>query len=127
MVTSGWATSRDDAVRIGIELQESYNLFEHVVDPQKHPFQDGYLFFRFNVNNNDIDNTSSSTTTLLSESMDATTKSISSLLVSPETMMILPAADDDDLSSSSSLGLQAVGGILLSKVPTRYKASLDCY
>jgi hypothetical protein len=48
MVTSGWATSREDAVRIGVELQMKFNMFEHVEDPEKHTFKDEKLFFKFN-------------------------------------------------------------------------------
>ena len=67
MVESGWATSRDNAIHIGIDLQKSYDLFEHVVDPNKHPFDDKHLYFRFNYdvldnynNNNSSMNSSSS-------------------------------------------------------------------
>ena len=64
MVTSGWAKSRADAVRIGLELQIEHKLFEHVVDGEKHPFKDEYLFFRFAEDRADggstMDNSSSS-------------------------------------------------------------------
>lgn len=40
MVSIGWAKSRDQAVKLGRSLQEQYNLFEHVVEPEKHAFED---------------------------------------------------------------------------------------
>ncbi len=48
MVQSGWATSREEAVVIGRHLQKEFNLFEHVVDPERHRFDDKCLFFKFN-------------------------------------------------------------------------------
>ena len=49
MIESGWAKYREEAVEIGRQLQQEFQLFEHVVHPQRHPFKDEELFYRFNI------------------------------------------------------------------------------
>jgi hypothetical protein len=46
LVDSGHAESREDAVRIGRDLDDHYNVFEHVMGD--HLLTDDFLFFRFN-------------------------------------------------------------------------------
>ena len=45
LVDSGYAASREDAVRLGQILASEYHLFEHVT--RDHPFKDEDLFYRF--------------------------------------------------------------------------------
>jgi Domain found in Dishevelled, Egl-10, and Pleckstrin (DEP) len=48
MIKKGWTKSRDEAVRLGQNLQFQFQWFEHVVEPRRHWFADKYLFFKFN-------------------------------------------------------------------------------
>ena len=48
MVRKGWTQTRDEAVRLGQNLQFQFQWFEHVVEPRRHWFVDKYLFFKFN-------------------------------------------------------------------------------
>ena len=45
MVKAGMATSREEAVKLGLTLCNEFNLFEHVC--REHEFKDGYYFYRF--------------------------------------------------------------------------------
>jgi hypothetical protein len=49
MVESGWARNREHAVEIGQNLQKEFKLFEHVAEPERHLFDDSYLFFKLNT------------------------------------------------------------------------------
>ena len=47
MLENGLAETRQAAVELGVRLQTERDLFQHVVDVEKHRFSDEYLFFRF--------------------------------------------------------------------------------
>jgi hypothetical protein len=105
MVDSGWATSREDAIRIGVELQMEFNMFEHVVDPEKHMFKDEPLFFKFNTG--DMSETSTEN--------NSTTKSLDS---------------DDGFPQEGSdratyLGLIVMQEILREGIPLKYNFTID--
>jgi hypothetical protein len=45
LISSGSANTREDAVILGLSLQENFHLFEHVT--RDHAFADDHLFYRF--------------------------------------------------------------------------------
>eukprot|EP00934_Nitzschia_sp_Nitz4_P007322 Nitzschia sp. Nitz4//scaffold80_size88189//6217//7233//NITZ4_005078-RA/size88189-exonerate_est2genome-gene-0.36-mRNA-1//1//CDS//3329558603//7312//frame0 len=101
MVMSGWANTRAEAVQLGRNLQKDFNLFEHVVDPHIHKFEDKYLFYRFN---------------------DMATSESSSTEYEEESDMFQYHTKCD---RNRKLGIIAVGGILRMGVPKKYNYALD--
>lgn len=116
MVSSGWAQSREDAVTMGRYFQQHFNLFEHVVAPQKHPFKDAYLFYRF------VDIHSSSSSALLE---DSTSRRSSSGAEYDDEWTDLDHYQSASLVGSKKLGLKAVGGMLYHSLERVYNFSLD--
>lgn len=111
MVSSGWARSRSHAVRIGQQLQQEFNLFEHVVDPDVHKFEDDYLFFRFNA-----------------ADFDASTRSETSTQRSDEDSVVRASQLNASLmldDGSKKLGLLSVGEILRKGVNQKYNMKMD--
>jgi hypothetical protein len=49
LITAGHAKTREEAVLLGRRLEQMEGLFEHVCED--HPFDDGYLFYRFKNTN----------------------------------------------------------------------------
>ena len=141
MVQSGWATSRDDAVELGRELQDKFNLFEHVVEPHKHRFKDDYLFFKFNASQTGSDGGSSSDTNSLGNpnSNHEKTSRISRFSVRTGSASTIHEEDADDseyidnnpyrctsLVGSKKLGLRSVAELLRRGVKMQYNMKYDC-
>lgn len=113
MVLSGWAKSRSDAVRIGRLLQEQFSLFEHVVEPEKHFFEDDYLFYKFNDYNSSGHNDDDSTSHNSSSHPDEEG--------APNKARYQTAS----LHVSRQLGLVSIGEVLRSGVKQKYNFSID--
>ena len=106
MVQSGWAKSREQAVLIGQMLQKEFKLFEHVVEPDRHHFQDAYLFFRFNAMD---DSSSSPSEGELLEGAVGTRCSITQSL----------------MTETKKIGLISIGEIMRKGVNQKYNVHLD--
>ena len=132
MVSSGWATSREDAVELGRNLQDQFNLFEHIVEPHKHRFKDEYLFFKFNASHFN-DSSSGSNGSFDSDKMPSTrslrTGSTSSI---PEGGEIEGEYVDGNpyqctsLEGSKKLGIRSVAELLRRGVKIQYNTKYDC-
>jgi len=118
MVESGWAKSREQAVSIGRHLQKEFNLFEHVVEPDRHSFDDKYLFFKFNS----LDESSSNdcledSLTELSEGDDWSLRD--------STKQRRNSITSSLMNEPKRLGLTSVGGILRRSLNQKYNFTLD--
>lgn len=112
MIQSGWAKSRSDAVRIGRLLQKEFNLFEHVVDPERHEFDDKYLFYKFNTMDDSVSNIKRSDSTVASEDEEPVLDKIT---------QVTPSL----LKDTKRLGLVSVGGILRRGINQKFNFTLD--
>ena len=117
MVQSGWATSRDDAVRLGRSLQKEFNLFEHVVDPDRHPFKDEYIFYRFTTT--DLEGSFSSV------HEDSSTDEESSEIGEGSFRRSHYLSHSLLHTDAKMLGLTAIGGILRRGVNQKYNFKFD--
>jgi hypothetical protein len=110
MVQSGWARSREEAVKIGQSLQKEFKLFEHVVDPERHDFKDSFLFFKFNTIDASSLSCNGSEDELLMEGDDHRRAcSITASL----------------MNDKRKIGLISIGEILRANVKQKYNVNLD--
>lgn len=112
MVLSGWAKSREDAVRIGRQLQTKFSLFEHVVDPERHLLEDDYLFYKFNDYQE-------------SQRDDDSTSHNSSSHHDDEDSPDKGRYQTHSLHVSRQLGLLSIGEMLRTGVKQKYNFSID--
>jgi hypothetical protein len=134
MVESGWAKNRADAVRIGLELQLEHHMFGHVVDGEKHPFKDDYLFYRFSTDDAGDDRTSTVSSSFGegSSSHDASSSGIGG---TDELGTVSTGRASSSMSSSftamsplkcgSQLGIIAIGEILREGVSCSHNYTFD--
>jgi len=120
MVESGWATSRLDAVQLGLSMQEKFNLFEHVTNPEKKKFADEYLFFRF------VDQKQADVSSL---TRDEDTDLDSGFVATEVSQKSLDVSRCQNTYTSGDKGLQlgiiSVGELLRTGVVQKYNMALD--
>jgi hypothetical protein len=111
MVQSGWAPTREKAVELGQTLQKDFDLFQHVVEPERHLFADRYLFFKFNELNTNDNNDDDSDEPLVGGG------SYRSSITSSMT--------DSLLTSTKKTGLFSVGRLLKQNINQKYNTKFD--
>ena len=120
MVQSRWASSREEAVVLGQELQKNFSLFQHVVDPDKHLFADKCLFFKFNELNH---NTNEKDEDESDDVFSLSTRSTASGTVDHShrrTSLIESFA-----ASTKNTGLCSVGHLLKENINHKYNMKFD--
>lgn len=129
MVQSGWAPSREEAVELGLHLQKKFNLFQHVVEPEKNLFADKYLFFKFNeMNDNGEDSEDMSTAGTGSIRSSMTSLSGGTMVGShPNNHQSSRGAaiTESLMSSTKKTGLYSVGYLLKQNLNQKYNTLFD--